>query len=176
MINPMRHKKSPNEGALHYFLESHGLYIPPSAKSMIAAIIGNGPTISKKRAAGRTALFPVAGLVFWQSVILPPRIVPQLLINKQVARDKTITFFMGFYCFFTHALMSGYLFMQRRTYSLTFRLRYSYDLCKKIKQAHAVGCITLVAFWRLRVSRRKDIAERYNCNTNIEFNCNTNII
>ena len=138
----MRHKKSPIEGALSYFLASHGLYIPPSAKSMITAIIGNGPTISKKRAAGRTALFPVAGLVFWQSVILPPKIVPQLLSKMQVAKDNTSTFFMVF-CFFTHALMSSYLLMQRRTYSLTFRLRYSYDLCKKIKQAHAVGCNTL---------------------------------
>ena len=75
---------------------SQGLYIPPSAKSITAAIIGKGPTMSKNSAAPRTALLPVAGFVFWQSVILPPRMVPQLLQpnSMQAANERTTIFFM----------------------------------------------------------------------------------
>lgn len=170
-MNLNNNKKSPIEGALSYFLPSQGIYKPP----VMASTIINGP--SKTKHHPRTCLpgSPLGDFVFWHVPILPPNSVPQLeLVNNSttVAIDKT-AFFMGF-LFFTHALMSGYLFMQRRTYSLTSCLRYSYDLSKKIKHAYAVGCNTLVALWRLRVSRHKAIAERYNCNTKIVNNCNTN--
>ena len=170
--NKIGAKKSPIEGALSYFLASHGLYIPPSAKSTIRLSGAKPKKISPIRAATLTCRPPDTGLLFWQSVILPPRIVPQLLINKQVARERTITFFMGFYCFFTHALMSSYLFMQRRTYNLTSYLRYWYDLHKKIKHAYAVGYNTLVMIRRLPVSRYKVTAERCYYGANIENNCN----
>jgi hypothetical protein len=66
------------------------------AKSTITPI-GPVKMISKINAAGRIALDadPGAGLVRWQSVIGPPKMLAQEVQNKQAAKDRNINcFFM----------------------------------------------------------------------------------